>query len=200
AVGSPLGLSGTVTYGIVSALNRPVSAGGPSTGQSTVLNAIQTDAAINPGNSGGPLVDMQGRVVGINSAIASTGRQGGSIGLGFAMPIDQAERVAQELIADGVATQALLGVTVPTGGPAANIDGAMVQDVAPGSAAAQAGIPPGAVITQVGGRRIDSGFGLVAAIRSHAPDSQVEITYRQQGEGERTVQVTLGSKPVPPGG
>lgn len=198
AIGSPLGLSGTVTSGIVSSLDRPVSAGGPETGQSTVLNAIQTDAPINPGNSGGPLVDMQGRVIGLNSAIASTGRTGGSIGLGFAIPIDQAERIAQELIDDGVADQALLGVTVPVGGP--ETPGAPVQEVMPGSAAAEAGIRPGAVVTRVDDRIIESGNDLVATIRSYPPGSQVEIEVRGAGGETRTVPVTLGSQPVPPGG
>src|SRR5262249_29375794 len=113
AIGSPLGLSGTVTSGIISAVARPVTASGESRNQNTVLDAIQTDAAINPGNSGGPLVDMQGRVIGINTAIASLGGvegQAGSIGLGFAIPIDQARRIANQLIHDGRATQAILGV------------------------------------------------------------------------------------------
>ncbi|MPZ66993.1 MAG: PDZ domain-containing protein [Pseudonocardiaceae bacterium] len=198
AIGSPLGLSGTVTSGIVSSLDRPVSAGGPETGQDTVLNAIQTDAPINPGNSGGPLVDMQGRVIGINSAIASAGRTGGSIGLGFAIPIDQAERVAQELIADGVANQALLGVTVPVNLPDAG--GAPVQEVTSGSAAAEAGIQPGSVITRVDDRVIESGNGLVATIRSYPPRSQVELEVRGAGGDTRTVQVTLGSQPDSPEG
>ncbi len=200
AIGSPLGLSGTVTSGIVSALDRPVSAGGPETGQSTVLNAIQTDAPINPGNSGGPLVNMAGQVVGINSAIASTGRTGGSIGLGFAIPIDQAERVAQELIADGVANRAALGVevTVRAGGQDTSV--ARVSGVIPGTAAAAAGIQPGAVITRVDDRIIEGGNDLVATIRSYPPGSQVEIQVRGPGGETRTVQVTLGSQPVPPEG
>ncbi len=198
AIGSPLGLSGTVTSGIVSALNRPVSAGGQEGDLSTVLNAIQTDAPINPGNSGGPLVDMAGRVVGINSAIASTGQQGGSIGLGFAIPIDQAQRVAQELIADGVANQAVLGVTVPVGGP--DRGGAQVRSVVPGSAAAEGGLRPGALITRVDGRVIEGGNGLVATIRSYPPGSQVELQVRAPNGNTRTVSVTLGSQPVPPEG
>jgi putative serine protease PepD len=198
AIGSPLGLSGTVTSGIVSALNRPVSAAGPEGDLSTVLNAIQTDAPINPGNSGGPLVDMAGRVVGINSAIASTGRDSGSIGLGFAIPIDQAERVAQELIADGVASQAVLGVTVLVNRPDAA--GARVQKVMPNSAAAEAGIRPGALITRVDERVIEGGNGLVATIRSYPPGSQVELQVRAPNGDTRTVQVTLGSQPVPPEG
>jgi len=199
AIGSPLGLSGTVTTGIVSALDRPVRAGGQGSGQDTVLNAVQTDAAINPGNSGGPLVDMRGTVVGINSAIASTGAQAGSIGLGFAIPITQAKRVANELVTDGVATQAVLGVTTPSGEAVSESGGARVNEVVPDGAAAAAGIRAGEVITEVDDRLIESGDALVAAIRSYPPGSQIEITLGGQGGGGRTVSVTLGSQQVPPG-
>ena len=199
AIGSPLGLSGTVTTGIVSALDRPVRAGGQGSGQDTVLNAVQTDAAINPGNSGGPLVDMRGAVVGINSAIASTGAQAGSIGLGFAIPITQAQRVANELITDGVATQAVLGVTTPSGEAVSEAGGARVNEVVPDGAAAAAGIRPGEVITRVDDRVIESGDALVAAIRSYPPGSQIEITLGGRGGGARTVPVTLGTQRVPPG-
>jgi putative serine protease PepD len=197
AIGSPLGLSGTVTSGIVSALERPVRAGGEGSGQDTVLDAIQTDAAINPGNSGGPLADMQGRVIAINSAIASLGighGQAGSIGLGFAIPIDQARRIAAELVHNGQATQAILGVTVPAGRPE---DGAaIVQQVTPGGAAAAAGILPGEKITKVDNRVIDSGDALVAAIRSHSPGSQVMITVKNSAGTARQVQAALGSQQV----
>jgi putative serine protease PepD len=197
AIGSPLGLSGTVTSGIISALDRPVRAGGEGSGQDTVLDAIQTDAAINPGNSGGPLTDMQGRVIGINSAIASLGMgngQVGSIGLGFAIPIDQARRIAGELVHNGQATQAMLGVIVAAGRPE---DGAAtVQQTTPGGAAAVAGIQGGEKITKVGDRLIDSGDALVAAIRSHAPGSQVTITVQNPAGATRQVQVTLGSQQV----
>jgi putative serine protease PepD len=196
AIGSPLGLSGTVTSGIISALDRPVRAGGEGSGQDTVLDALQTDAAINPGNSGGPLVDMQGRVIGINSAIASLGfgGQAGSIGLGFAIPIDQARRIANELIHTGQATQALLGVTVPAGQPEDNA--AVVQQVTPGGAAAAAGIKPGDMITKVDDRLIDSGDALIAAIRSHPPGSQATLTVKNSTGDTRQVQVTLGSQQV----
>ncbi len=199
AIGSPLGLSGTVTTGIVSALDRPVRAGGEGSSQDTVLNAVQTDAAINPGNSGGPLVDMRGTVVGINSAIASTSAQAGSIGLGFAIPITQAERVANELVTDGVATQPVLGVTTPGGEAVSDSGGARVNEVVPGGAADAAGIRAGEVITRVDDRVIESGDALVAAIRSYPPGSQIEITLGGQGGGGRTVSVTLGSQRVPPG-
>jgi putative serine protease PepD len=196
AIGSPLGLSGTVTSGIISALDRPVRAGGEGSGQDTVLDALQTDAAINPGNSGGPLVDMQGRVIGINSAIASLGLGGqvGSIGLGFAIPIDQARRIANELVHTGQATQALLGVTVPAGRPEDNA--AVVQQVSPGGAAAAAGIKSGDMITKVDDRLIDSGDALIAAIRSHPPGSQATLTVKNSAGDTRQVQVTLGSQEV----
>jgi putative serine protease PepD len=197
AIGSPLGLSGTVTSGIVSALDRPVRAGGEGSGQETVLDAIQTDAAINPGNSGGPLVDMQGRVIGINSAIASLGfgnGQAGSIGLGFAIPIDQARRIGNELVHKGQATQAVLGVIVPATRP--DDTAAAVQQVTPGGAAAAAGIQPGDMITRVGNRVIDSGDALIAAIRSLPPGSQASITVMNPAGSTRQVQVTLGSQEV----
>ncbi|MGH3887591.1 MAG: trypsin-like peptidase domain-containing protein [Pseudonocardiaceae bacterium] len=197
AIGSPLGLSGTVTSGIISALERPVRAGGERSGQDTVLDAIQTDAAINPGNSGGPLTDMQGRVIGINTAIASLGLgegQAGSIGLGFAIPIDQARRIANELVRTGQASQAILGVSVPAGQPE---DGAaVVGQVVPGGAAAAAGIQPGEMITKVDDRVIDSGDALVAAVRSHDPGSQAMITVKNSAGATRQVQVTLGSQQV----
>jgi putative serine protease PepD len=197
AIGSPLGLSGTVTSGIISALDRPVRAGGEESGQDTVLDALQTDAAINPGNSGGPLVDMSGRVIGLNSAIASIGTgsgQAGSIGLGFAIPIDQAKRIADELVRTGHATQALLGVSVPAGQP--EDGGAKIQTVVPGGGAAAAGLKPGETITKVNNRVIDSGDALVAAIRSQQPGSQITLTVKDNSEASRQVQVTLGSQQV----
>jgi putative serine protease PepD len=194
AIGSPLGLAGTVTTGIVSALNRPVSTTGESGNQNTVLDAIQTDAAINPGNSGGALVNMQGQLVGVNSAIATLGAdsgdaQSGSIGLGFAIPVDQAKRIADELISSGKATHASLGVQVTTdkGTP-----GAKVMDVVQGGAAATAGVPKGVIVTKVDDRPINSADALVAAVRSKAPGDKVTLTYQDPGGGTRTVQVTLG--------
>ncbi|MFD1152585.1 trypsin-like peptidase domain-containing protein, partial [Saccharothrix hoggarensis] len=192
AVGSPFDLNGTVTSGIVSSLNRPVRAGGQQGTPDTVLNAIQTDAAINPGNSGGPLVNMRGQVVGINSAIyspnSSQSSQGGSVGIGFAIPIDQARRTAKELSETGKATQTVLGVQVgdaPDGG-------ALVRDVTAGGAAEAAGIKTGDVITKFGDRPVDSSDALVAAVRSRAPGEKVQLTIGK----ERTVDVTLGSQPV----
>jgi putative serine protease PepD len=194
AIGSPLGLAGTVTTGIVSALNRPVSTTGESGNQNTVLDAIQTDAAINPGNSGGALVNMSGQLVGVNSAIATLGAdsgdaQSGSIGLGFAIPVDQAKRIADELISTGKATHASLGVQVTTdkGTP-----GAKVMDVVQGGAAANAGVPKGVVVTKVDDRPINSADALVAAVRSKAPGDKVTLTFQDAGGGSRTVPVTLG--------
>ncbi len=191
AIGSPLGLQGTVTTGIVSALQRPVSTSG-SGGQGTVIDAIQTDAAINPGNSGGPLVDMSGRVVGINSAIATLGSssgESGSIGLGFSIPIDQAKRIAQELENGGTAVHAQLGVSV---GDSSKPSGAVVGQVTTGSAAEAAGLRDGDVITAIGDRRLDGADSLVAAIRSEAPGDKVKISFVRGGE-TKTVTVTLGS-------
>jgi putative serine protease PepD len=189
AIGSPFGLSGTVTSGIISAKDRPVRAGGESGSQDTVLNALQTDAAINPGNSGGPLVDMDGRVVGINSAIYSPGsgqEQAGSVGLGFAIPIDQARRIANELKETGSATQTTLGVTITN----ANQPGAQVRDVIPNGPAQAAGIKPGDLITKIDDRAILDADALVAAVRSHNPGDHVRFTIGGPG-GERTVDVTL---------
>ncbi|MER7013334.1 trypsin-like peptidase domain-containing protein [Saccharopolyspora sp. NPDC000359] len=192
AIGSPFGLSGTVTSGIISAKDRPVRAGGESGSEDTVLNALQTDAAINPGNSGGPLVDMDGNVVGINSAIYSPGNgqgQAGSVGLGFAIPIDQAWRIANELKERGSATQTTLGVLIGVG----NQPGALVRNVVPGGPAEQAGIRVGDLITKVDTRPITDPDSLVAAVRSHAPGDRVKITI-SGGGGDRTVDATLAGQ------
>lgn len=194
AIGSPLGLEGTVTTGIVSALNRPVAAGGDSKNQNTVLDAIQTDAAINPGNSGGALVNMNGELVGVNSAIATLGgdspqSQSGSIGLGFAIPVDQAKRIADELIKSGTASHASLGVQVANDN---TVDGAKIVDVTGGGAAASAGLPSGVVVTKVDDRVIGSADALIAAVRSKAPGEQVTLTYLDPAGKSQTVQVKLG--------
>ena len=194
AIGSPLGLEGTVTTGIISALNRPVAAGGDIRNQNTVLDAIQTDAAINPGNSGGALVNMNGELVGVNSAIATLGgdsaeAQSGSIGLGFAIPIDQAKRIADELIQNGNASHASLGVQV---GNDASAHGAKIVEVTGGGAAAAAGLPSGVVVTKVDDRIIGSADALVAAVRSKAPGEKVTLTYLDPSGKPQTVQVTLG--------
>lgn len=194
AIGSPLGLEGTVTTGIVSALNRPVAAGGDTRNQNTVLDAIQTDAAINPGNSGGALVNMNGELVGINSAIATMGgdsanAQSGSIGLGFAIPVDQAKRIADELIQHGKASHASLGVQVANDKTS---DGAKIVEVTNGGAASAAGLPSGVVVTKVDDRVIGSADALVAAVRSKAPGDKVTLTFLDQGGKPQTVEVTLG--------
>ena len=194
AIGSPLGLEGTVTTGIISALNRPVAAGGDAKNQNTVLDAIQTDAAINPGNSGGALVNMNGELVGINSAIATLGAdaggaQGGSIGLGFAIPVDQAKRIADELIQTGSASRASLGVQV---GNDAGVDGAKIVEVTSGGAAAAAGLPSGVMVTKLDDRVIGSADALVAAVRSKAPGDKVTLTYLDAAGKSQTVEVTLG--------
>ena len=202
AIGSPLGLDSSVTTGIVSALNRAVPTGGENGEISSYLNAIQTDAAINPGNSGGPLVDGKGRVIGINTAILTVGGRGlggesqsGSIGLGFAIPINQAKRVAESIINTGSVKQARIGV-IPDpqfqeGG--ARIIGSAPQGqepVTPNGPADKAGLRPGDVITKVDGRPIDGPADLVALIRSKAPGDRIQVTYQRDGR-ETTVPVTL---------
>jgi putative serine protease PepD len=195
AVGSPLGLESTVTTGIISALNRPVSSVGDTGNQNTVLDAIQTDAAINPGNSGGALVDMNGDLIGVNSAIATMGGsssndEAGSIGLGFAIPIDQAKRIADQLVATGKASHASLGVRVSSD---ATTHGARIVDVTSDGPAARAGLPKGAVITKVDERVIDSADALVAAVRSRAPGDTVTLTYSDPSGATKTIRVTLGT-------
>jgi putative serine protease PepD len=198
AIGSPLGLQGTVTTGIVSALDRPVAAGDGSGGNVSVLDAIQTDAAINPGNSGGALVNMNGELIGVNSAIASMGGgdsgsgggQSGSIGLGFAIPADQAKRIADELVSTGTASHGSLGVQLSN--DATKGRGAAVAEVVDGGPAAAAGLPSSAVITKIDGQVIDGPEALVAAVRSRAPGDTVSMTYLDASGAAQTTQVTLG--------
>lgn len=197
AIGSPFRLSGTVTEGIVSALHRPVRSGGGEGELATVMDAIQTDAAINPGNSGGPLVNMNGEVIGINSAIYSPGAGSpsggpattGNVGIGFAIPIDQARRTAEEIINTGHATQTFLGATVT------NVDkrggGALIVEVH-GAPAEKAGLKKGDVIVKIGDRNTDTIDALIAAIRTKAPGTTVTLTLKDGS----TVDVKLGGKPV----
>jgi putative serine protease PepD len=205
AVGAPLGLSDTVTSGIVSNTARPVQTG-DSTSQA-VFDAVQTDAAINPGNSGGPLVNLNGDVVGINAAIAtdqSSGglqvpgqsSQAGNIGIGFAIPSDEASRIANELISTGKSTHALIGVSVTDAAstPSSTATGARLRTVTAGSPAAKAGLQVGDVVTKLDSQRIDTADALVAAVRSHAPGQTVTVTYTRGGTSA-TAQVTLGSDP-----
>jgi putative serine protease PepD len=195
AVGSPLGLSSTVTTGIVSAMNRPVQAGGEGGGEASLIDAIQTDAAINPGNSGGALVNLRGELVGIPSVIATLGGQmggeSGSIGLGFAIPSNQAEDTAQQLIDNGRATHPVIGARVNTGAES-RVRGAEIVSVSDGGPAADAGIRDGDVVTKVGDRIVDSGVSLIAAIRSHNVGDEVTLTVTDgNGGNEREVGVTL---------
>ncbi|MEV7250193.1 trypsin-like peptidase domain-containing protein [Streptomyces cyaneofuscatus] len=207
AIGAPFDLSNTVTSGIISAKQRPITAGGEKGDGSDIsyVDALQTDAPINPGNSGGPLVDTQAHVIGINSAIRAAdsgkgterGGQSGSIGLGFAIPINQGKRVAEELINTGKATHPVIGVTLDmkfTG------DGAKVGEKGPedgpavtkGGPAAKAGIRSGDVITEVQGQRVHSGEELIVKIRAHRPGDRLELRLTRGGE-ERSVTLTLGS-------
>ncbi len=199
AVGAPLGLDNTVTSGIVSALDRPVVAGDVAT--TTYINAIQTDAAINPGNSGGPLLDMTGRVVGVNSAIAQLPGGGelgpaGSIGLGFAIPAAQAQRTADQLIETGTSEHPVMGVHVDlqyTGEGARVLPKGRddVQPVIPGGPAEAAGVKPGDVILAIDGEPVKDSSELIVQLRSHEVGDTVEVLLRSPGGAERTVPVTL---------
>jgi len=204
AVGSPLGLAGTVTSGIVSALNRPVQAGDQTGSASEAyIDAIQTDAPINPGNSGGPLVNAVGQVVGVNSAIATLGGtsiggsgQSGSIGLGFAIPINQVSRVAQELVQTGQAVHSVIGAVIDMSytGVGARIARSATggqTPILPGGPSAKAGLRPGDVIVAFNGNPVTSADELIVDIRSHQPGDKVRITYKR-GASEHTVTLTLG--------
>jgi putative serine protease PepD len=206
AIGAPFGLSNTVTTGIISAKNRPVASGdGSGAGRNSYMSALQTDASINPGNSGGPLLDARGAVIGINSAIQSAGSgglgqsQAGSIGLGFAIPINQAKGVADQLIRTGEPVYPVIGATVnmAEGGT----EGARIAPegeggtpaVVPGGPAAKAGLKPGDVIVKFGDRTIDSGPTLISEIWTHKPGDRVTLTYERGGKSA-TAEVTLGER------
>jgi putative serine protease PepD len=188
AIGSPLGLTSTVTTGIVSALDRPVTAGG--SGESSYMSAVQTDAAINPGNSGGPLVNLHGQVIGINSAIvtlgATLGGETGSIGLGFAIPIDQVRRTVRQLVQDGEAEYPVIGAKVRTD----DAEAAIIDSVEPGTPAEDAGIEKGDQILSIDGDPITGGVDLIVSIRSHLPGETIQVEFERDGETE-TVAVTL---------
>jgi putative serine protease PepD len=217
ALGNPLGLSDTVTTGIVSALNRPITTSqsqggqdqnpfglGQSQAQSeqVVTNAIQTDAAINPGNSGGALVDASGRVIGVTSSIASLGSslsgQSGNIGLGFAIPSNEAQDVANQLIQTGSVKHALLGVTLKDG--TVSLDGAqrqaaVIQSVSSGGAAQAAGIKSGDAVIALNGSTIDGSDSLVARIRAIHPGTKITLSVVRDGK-QTNIQVTLGTRPA----
>jgi putative serine protease PepD len=194
AFGSPLGLSSTVTSGIVSALNRPVTTSDVGS-TSSYINAVQTDAAINPGNSGGPLVDLSGRVVGVNSAIATTGSsatgEAGNIGVGFAIPIDQVKITADQILRTGRARYPVIGASVNTGDTRST--GARVLAVNAGSPAAQAGMRKGDLVTEVAGEKVADGIALIVAIRAHQPGETVPFTVQRGGSLIR-LRITLGSQ------
>ncbi|MFF1306848.1 S1C family serine protease [Streptomyces sp. NPDC058307] len=205
AIGAPFGLSNTVTTGIISAKNRPVASSDGSGSNASYMSALQTDASINPGNSGGPLLDAHGNVIGINSAIQSTGSgglggtsQSGSIGLGFAIPINQAKYVAQQLIQTGKPVYAKIGASVSledsSGGAKITTEGAGGSaSVEAGGPAAKAGLKPGDVITKLDDHVIDSGPTLIGEIWTHKPGDKVKITYERDGR-THTVDLTLGSR------
>ena len=211
AVGNPLGLSGTVTTGIVSALDRPVSTSSSeqqspfgqqgATSEPVVTNAIQTSAAINPGNSGGALVNAKGELIGINSSIASlgssNGSQGGNIGIGFAIPVKEARSIADQLIKSGTAEHAFLGVTtrdtVAQDGSAKRA-GAQIAGVTSGTPAANAGLKQGDVVIAVNGNSVDSSTALVAQVRERTAGEKVTLTILRDGK-RQDVQVTLAVKP-----
>ncbi|WHM36769.1 trypsin-like peptidase domain-containing protein [Streptomyces sp. BPTC-684] len=204
AIGAPFDLSNTVTSGIISAKERPITAGGEKGDGSDVsyVDALQTDAPINPGNSGGPLLDSRAHVVGINSAIRAAGNsdsggQGGSIGLGFAIPVNQGKRVAEELINTGKATHPVIGVTLDMKftGDGARVGAKAVDgkpSVTPGGPGATAGIKPEDVITKVDGQRVHSAEELIVKIRSHRPGDRLELTLKRGGREQR-LTLTLGS-------
>jgi putative serine protease PepD len=194
AFGSPLGLSGTVTSGIVSALNRPVTVG--SFNAESFMDAIQTDAAINPGNSGGPLVDSAGRIVGVNSAIATVGSgTAGNIGLGFSIPFNQAKRIADELIATGKSTKPLIGISFDNN---FNGVGARIVALTTGKAAARAGMVEGSIVKRIDGFKINNAISAIVRIRSHAPGDQVVVVADLPSGESRTYTFNLDSAPALP--
>jgi putative serine protease PepD len=191
AFGAPLGLSQTVTAGIVSALDRPVTTGDEEN-KSSYINAVQTDAAINPGNSGGPLVNLSGEVVGVNSAIATTGGaltgSGGNIGVGFAIPIEQVRITADQILRTGEARYPVIGAQVRVGG--STLNGARITEVMPDTPAEDAGLRRDDVVIAVNGEQVTDGIALIVAIRTHQPGEVIEFTVRRAGR-ERVVELEL---------
>jgi putative serine protease PepD len=194
AFGSPFGLSGTVTSGIVSALNRPVTAG--SLNAESFMDAIQTDAAINPGNSGGPLVDSAGRIVGVNSVIVTVGSgTAGNIGLGFSIPFNQAKRIADELIATGKSTKPLIGISFDNN---FNGVGARIVALTAGKAAARAGMVEGSIVKRIDGFKINNAISAIVRVRSNAPGDQVVVVADLPSGESRTYTFNLDSAPALP--
>ncbi len=193
ALGSPLGLSSTVTAGIVSALNRPVTTGNGDA--SSYINAVQTDAAINPGNSGGPLVNLLGQVVGVNSAIATAGGgiggEAGNIGVGFAIPIEQVKVTADQILRTGEARYPVIGAQVQTGGDGGS--GALIDSVVAGQPAEEAGLAEGDLVVALEGERVTDGISLIVAIRTHQPGETLAFTVAR-GDDEQIFEVTLDSE------
>ena len=196
AIGSPYGLEATVTSGIVSSLNRPVAVGGSESGDDTIYPAVQTDAAINPGNSGGPLVNLGGQVVGINSSIRTSssglGGEGGSIGLGFAIPISKVLPIIEQLRNGETPSHARLGVTVGNEIEGGLAIGAGIKEIEGGSAGEEAGLESGDVVLKVDDEVISSVDGLVATIRGYRPGDEVTLTVLRGGE-TLTLEATLDS-------
>ena len=191
AFGSPLGLSGTVTSGIVSAVNRPVTAGGQD--DQSFISAIQTDAAINPGNSGGPLVNGQAEVIGVNSAIATLGfgGQSGSIGLGFAIPMNQAQRIITEIINTGKSTTPIAGISIDSSFEGT---GARVAEVVSDGPAAKTDLKAGEVVTKINGEIVQDSTELIVAIRRNNPGDTIVLTVKNSNGNEREISVVLGSR------
>lgn len=215
AVGSPLGLDDTVTTGIISALNRPVAVAAQpqeninpfgfdqqnqeNISEPIVTNAIQVDASLNPGNSGGPLFNETGQVIGINSSIASnrsSAEKAGSIGLGFAIPVDLVRNVVTQIVETGKVTHAQLGVSIVSGTAVTKQEaryGAEVKELVPGSGAAEAGLQPGDVITAVNGDPVTSGRSLTGYVRRYVPGDKIKVTFTRNGNSQ-TVEVTLKAR------
>lgn len=193
AIGSPLGLANTVTQGIISALNRPVTAG--TTDSTSYVNAIQTDAAINPGNSGGALVDAQGRIIGVNSAIATltSGGTSGSIGLGFSIPINEAKRVIDEIIATGKSTRPVMGVVFDD--VTADTQAKILQ-LTPGEGAEKAGVLVGSIIKSIDGVKIANRDAAIVKIRSYAPGAVITVVMVLPDGSTKTYKITLGTAPA----
>ena len=197
AIGNPYGLSRTLTTGVVSALHRSIE----SPNGYAITGVLQTDAAINPGNSGGPLIDAQGRVIGVNSQIATSsgpadGSSGGNVGIGFAVPSDTVARVVQQLRTTGTAKHAYLGVATADASSGSDDGvGATVATVTSGGPAADAGLRPGDVITKIGDTAVTDSEVMGAAVNDHQPGEQVDVTYTRDGD-ERTAKVTLGTRPA----